>query len=190
MNSMDEDPQVNSNLSTRIDAQLEVYRKISTDYANIISALNQLKSEVKSLCQIQKEDGKEIIVDLNKIFDFIELHIKSINTTVETIKNTTEKEQIDISALTTYQENLNNSIKTLLDELSKTPKIDLQTIVDLKNILSEISNTVKILHSELIKKKRTLNTRIYYIAGAVATIIAILETLSQFNILQMTWLPK
>jgi hypothetical protein len=143
----------NTILSARIDAQLEAYRIITTDYNNILASLDKLRTEIESLQKIQGGECRDAAADLKKVTNLIEVHTENAGMMIKVIKDSIEKQQTDVGKivgnLETYQRNLDSTIKNLIDELSKVEK---NNDTDIDASIVKLQDVVKNIEIDLAKQ--------------------------------------
>jgi hypothetical protein len=149
-----------STLNARIEAQLEVYGKVQSDYSVIIAILNNLISQFDELRKTIKEDHTDIIIDINKIIEVLEVNKENTSIILDNTKHIIDRQQgiinVVIENLKVITREIDDNIKESLDKTS------IQHREQDRNLSSELSNIKNSILNDLNRTfKQELNKYLF-----------------------------
>lgn len=122
--SDNENNSINSSslLSERIDAQLEAYRKISADYAEIITSLEQFKTEIDDLKREYRKEYKDLLSDITKMSNGLDVRETNTQHVLCNLRDIVDKQYNEVtrlvSAFEIYKTTLEGHIKLIIEQMS------------------------------------------------------------------------
>ena len=190
-------------LSERITAQTEAYEKFAQSLAKILDLLNELKEKVKN----QGDDAAVAFRDLVKTITIISTQLESYvaftrDSDALMVQNLADYNMVSQQLLIEIRRHQEN-VAELNDTLAEILSSENVRFSELTSTLAKLSNNVESIHNvlqtvakqteDMSASKTNITDKIkgakYYIL-AFLTLIAIIESLIQFGILNIIWGKK
>lgn len=187
-------------LSERITAQTEAYEKFAQSLAKILDLLNELKEKVKN----QGDDAAVAFRDLVKTITIISTQLESYvaftrDSDALMVQNLADYNMVSQQLLVEIRRHQEN-VAELNETLSEILNSENVRFAELTTTLSKLSTNIESIHNvlqtvakqteDMSNSKTNIADKIkgakYYIF-AFLTLIAIIESLIQFGILNIIW---
>lgn len=187
-------------LSERITAQTEAYEKFAQSLAKILDLLNELKEKVKN----QGDDAAVAFRDLVKTITIISTQLESYvaftrDSDALMVQNLADYNMVSQQLLVEIRRHQEN-VAELNETLSEILNSENVRFAELTTTLSKLSTNIESIHTvlqtvakqteDMSNSKTNIADKIkgakYYIF-AFLTLVAIIESLIQFGILNIIW---